>query len=1266
MGVFEYRLSRFSRQRSHESLRAAGAAYAEQAAEAARIDATYATRRRNEAGGEEVTGRAVRTVVDHFTHAVEEAWAAEGEGLAVGSEAAATRAEALKAALAAYAGSMVAPFGDVAAMLGERASRLEMRLCQWYASRLLAEETYCVEGPAGWAAIMRLCAKLKVHGYGDDAFATLLPEVHRRILALKYSSGVHGIGEEDVHPVVTYCETMATLLPHVPAHTWFALAAGYLHALVALDPPARFDLHVYVFRTLLARESARLDTRALPEALEGYLLALQCVNACELSHMSVAWRAEVKAHAGALKALTRAEKRRILSLYAYVLERAEVAEHADGAWEAAYDEVVSASVETGAFILKTMCGFNGNETELDLSERGLTAICAAQVAKQIVANGSLVSVNLLNNEFGVEQAQNLATILKEHPTLKSLCGNKGDETEIDMSDNCMGAEGAIMLAPEIVANGALTSLNISENYIGELVSPEGWSKNNHWNRELKTHNWYKHTDGREQKEAPEGLICAGAIALADAIKNHGAMVSFDISNNSLCAEGGKILSHALKDNNVLTELNISANSLSEIDGGEIDMSGVIAIVDAIPTMGALTSLDISSNDIGRLVFVEDGWTWDTSGDANSWMYKNTDGREQKETPPKEPKGAIALASAISTNGALTSLNISANNLGGLVAPTECPSGWKEGKNVGDGRRIFKPAEGGEWAFVVPLGAIVLVDTIKNNRTLASVNILYNDIGAEQANALIKIMESKPNLRTLCGFSGDETELDLTKKDLTTGCVVLVANEVKNNGAISYETITRESFDAFYAEHAPAELQASDWASYADDFLRSHSIEDVKRLFRERFEAVPKVTVISKAKGALVKLDVSGHDMFGYDDKSGIQALANAIKTNLSLLELNLAKNDMDTDDTKIFADGMRTNGTLTSLNISGNNIGQPVLPEGWFEDGGYFYGPNDEEQREPPEGSIPAGVIAIRNAIPTMGALKNLHIGNNRIPVESMNEIIAVVEAKPAMKVLCGIPFRDKTITGLNVSGQNLGVEGAIVLSRYLTNNGAMTKLDVSANNLLHREAGKAIASVLAANTVLLELNLSSNYNNGLRAENDASGFAEELAVGIRTNGALTSLDMSNNGINQDINGEEAAAPGKALADALAVNTVLKELNLSSNYLQASFAEAFAVGLGTNGALTSLNISNNSINYKIEREEAAAPGKALADALAVNTVLKELDLSRNSLKAPFAKELAVGLGANGVLTSLCLHGNNLGEEATKCVEDALAANMNVHDRTTSS
>ena len=71
----------------------------------------------------------------------------------------------------------------------------------------------------------------------------------------------------------------------------------------------------------------------------------------------------------------------------------------------------------------------------------------------------------------------------------------------------------------------------------------------------------------------------------------------------------------------------------------------------------------------------------------------------------------------------------------------------------------------------------------------------------------------------------------------------------------------------------------------------------------------------------MKLDASDNNMFGYKDKSGIQAWADALKTNSSLLELNLAKNDMRANDAKIFADGVSANGAMTSLNVSFNFLG---------------------------------------------------------------------------------------------------------------------------------------------------------------------------------------------------------------------------------------------------------------------------------------------------------------------------------------------------------
>ena len=159
------------------------------------------------------------------------------------------------------------------------------------------------------------------------------------------------------------------------------------------------------------------------------------------------------------------------------------------------------------------------------------------IANAIPGMGGILSVNLLKNSIGVDQAKDLVIILKEHPTLKSLCGNKGNETELDMSGKMDGAEDAIMLAAEVVVNGAILSLNLASNNLGAPLVPAGWTHNPE-NGALYR---FKHTDGSHQEAAPAGTSYPGAIAIANAIKDMRAMTSLNLASNSLGVEGAKII-----------------------------------------------------------------------------------------------------------------------------------------------------------------------------------------------------------------------------------------------------------------------------------------------------------------------------------------------------------------------------------------------------------------------------------------------------------------------------------------------------------------------------------------------------------------------------------------------------------------------------------------------------------------------------------------------------------------------------------------------------
>ena len=62
-------------------------------------------------------------------------------------------------------------------------------------------------------------------------------------------------------------------------------------------------------------------------------------------------------------------------------------------------------------------------------------------------------------------------------------------------------------------------------------------------------------------------------------------------------------------------------------------------------------------------------------------------------------------------------------------------------------------------------------------SLTSVNVLSNKLDVESASMLLKVKAEKPNLRTLCGLTHEETKLDLSFKGLRPGDALLLAPEI---------------------------------------------------------------------------------------------------------------------------------------------------------------------------------------------------------------------------------------------------------------------------------------------------------------------------------------------------------------------------------------------------------------------------------------------------------------------------------------------------------
>ena len=163
--------------------------------------------------------------------------------------------------------------------------------------------------------------------------------------------------------------------------------------------------------------------------------------------------------------------------------------------------------------------------------------------------------------------------------------------------------------------------------------------------------------------------------------------------------------------------------------------------------------------------------------------------------------------------------------------------------------------------------------------------------------------------------------------------------------------------------------------------------------------------------ALTSLNLSEN----YINVEGAKHVADAIKVNVSALRFNWYHFELDlTSGSTAVVYGYcyynTAKGALTSLNISANDLGQLVLPAGWSKEGlgrrAEYKHTDGRKQKEHP--GKPEGVIAIANAIPTMGALATITFGD---------------EQAVTMKT---------TMTEADFGGKQLGASGAIIVAAFL------------------------------------------------------------------------------------------------------------------------------------------------------------------------------------------------------------------------------------------
>ncbi|KAF9175333.1 hypothetical protein BGX20_006385 [Mortierella sp. AD010] len=254
----------------------------------------------------------------------------------------------------------------------------------------------------------------------------------------------------------------------------------------------------------------------------------------------------------------------------------------------------------------------------------------------------------------------------------------------------------------------------------------------------------------------------------------------------------------------------------------------------------------------------------------------------------------------------------------------------------------------------------------------------------------------------------------------------------------------------------------------------------------------------------------------------------------------------------------------------------------------------------------------------------------------------------------------NKTITELGMSRSGVNDKSIKYIAKSLTKNMALKELDLS-NNRISSQGIEVLCEVLISNQYLTRLCIQSN--------NIKAAGARHLATLLTKNRIIRHINVGSNGL-----GSEGCV---MIANAVRFNTTLNSLSMDMNEMGPRGASAIALVISMNQALTHLYIPHNNIGDEgmaeictslkrnnsligldvelnhIGHEQGTAGMKALAEALTVNTSLREINLSYNLLSSEAIQELAAGVGANSILESILFTNCCMNTESALAIANVL-------------
>ncbi|XP_043770085.1 NLR family CARD domain-containing protein 3 isoform X2 [Cervus elaphus] len=335
---------------------------------------------------------------------------------------------------------------------------------------------------------------------------------------------------------------------------------------------------------------------------------------------------------------------------------------------------------------------------ISLAENQISNKGAKALARSLLVNRSLTTLDLRSNSIGPQGAKALADALKINRTLASL----------SLQSNRIRDDGARSMAEALAANRILCVLQFSSNSIGD-----GGAKA--LAEALMVNQGLKSLDLQSNSISDPGVA-----ALMGALCTNQTLLSLNLRENSISPEGAQDLARALRTNSTLRSLDLTANLLHD--------QGAQAIAEAVRENHALTSLHLQWN------FIQAGAA-KALGQALQLNMSLTSLDLQENAIGDE--GASAVASALKVNTALTALYLQVASIGALGAQA-----------LGEALAVNRTLEildlRGNTIEVA--GAKALANALKVNSSLRRLNLQENSLGMEGAICVATALSGNHGLR----------------------------------------------------------------------------------------------------------------------------------------------------------------------------------------------------------------------------------------------------------------------------------------------------------------------------------------------------------------------------------------------------------------------------------------------------------------------------------------------------------------------------------------